>query len=146
MLVKCLKVVLSLEKIKCFLQNLVSINEWLYKYFRKDTTEIMTYIILEPKKEQQKTHRNHWLQHLNHTEMEIEAQQNWMIYLIVVSGLNGARMSDSKTIISILFSLLISFAHTCSTNVWWLTWKISSSKCVVAKIPSFVALKHELDF
>lgn len=56
----CLKVVLSFKKIKSFLQNLVSINNiWLSKYFQVDRAEIVSCIILEPKKVPQKAHRNH---------------------------------------------------------------------------------------
>lgn len=66
--------VLSLKKIKSFLQNLVSINDWLHKYFQVDRAQIVSYIILQSKKEPQKTHRNHGLQHFHHTEEEIEAQ------------------------------------------------------------------------
>ena len=68
--------VLSLKKIKSFLQNLVSINDWLSKYFQVDRAQIMSYIILESKKEPQKAHRNHRLQHFHHTEEEIEAQRD----------------------------------------------------------------------
>lgn len=45
---------LSLKKIKSFLQNLVSINDWLRKYFQADRAEIVSYIILESKKEPHK--------------------------------------------------------------------------------------------
>lgn len=101
MLVKSLKVVLTLKKIKSFLQNLVSINDWLHKYFQVDRAQIVSYIILQSKKEPQKTHRNHGLQHFHHTEEEIEAPRNWLIYLSSVSGLAGTKhkASDSWAIV-----------------------------------------------
>lgn len=75
MLGKCLKVVLSLKKIKSFLQNLVSINDWLSKYFQVDRAQIASYIILESKKELQKAHRNHGLQHFHHTERKLRLKE-----------------------------------------------------------------------
>ena len=75
MLVKCLKVVLSLKEIKSFLQNLVSINNWLSTYFQTDRAEIVSYIILEPKKVQQKAHSYHRLQHFHQAESKSKLKE-----------------------------------------------------------------------
>lgn len=74
--------VLSLKKIKSFLQNLVSINDGLSKYFQVDRAEIVPYIILEPNKESQKAYRNHGLKNFCHAEEKIEAQRHQVIYLM----------------------------------------------------------------
>lgn len=76
MLVKCLKVILSLKKIKSFLQNLVSINDGLSKYFQEDRAGTVPYIILGPNKEPQKASEIMNFIIFCHTEETIEAERD----------------------------------------------------------------------
>lgn len=76
MLVKCLKMVLSLKEIKSFLQNLVSTNNWLSKCFQVDRAEMVSSIILEPNKVACTRHR---LQYFHRKEEEVKAQRDRFI-------------------------------------------------------------------